>query len=348
MIRKALSFDDVLLVPNKFSGNSRSEIDLSTNVAGISLKIPIIAANMPSVCEVDMAVAVGKLGGLGIIHRMNSDFEQAIMVAEAKKQLGTLPVGAAIGIGSDWKERAAGLIDYGVDIICVDVAHAHQEQLEHVVRSFWQHFGSFPLIIGNIATLHAAKNISVSCGHHIGNRAKSMAFKVGIGGGSVCTTRIKTGCGVPTFQSVLDVCGDEENNYNVIADGGIKSSGDIVKALAAGANTVMLGSLLAGTDEAPGRVIKGRDGAKYKIYRGNASYGTKRQNGDAPVNIEGEETLVSYKGSVEKVINKLLDGIRSGLSYCGALSITELHDKKPEFVEITSSGYRESLPHGLL
>jgi IMP dehydrogenase len=331
----ALSFDDVLLQPQKSSGISRKLVSLETNIGSIFLKIPIIAANMPSVCETDMAVSLGKLGGLGIIHRMQSIESESCMVYEAKTKLGGRGyVGAAIGIGEDWLVRANELIKSGVDIICLDVAHGYQDSVCEIHEEFLEKFPECPLIVGNIATAEAAQAFS-----------DNAILKVGIGGGSVCTTRIKTGCGVPTFQSVIDVASSKK--CDIVADGGIKTSGDIVKSIAAGAKVVMLGNLLAGTDEAPGEIIKGIDGNKYKIYRGAASFGAKREFFGQAEYIEGEETLIPYRGPVEKVILKLCEGIRSGLSYCGSVSLNELQEKS-RFIRITSAGYKESIAHGLL
>lgn len=709
---EALCFDDVLLEPQYFDGNSRKKIDLSTEICGIKLKIPIIAANMPSVCDGIMAMTMAKLGGLGIVHRMQSIKEQADDVYRAKLAVGDLPVGAAIGIGSDSKARLDAVLESGADIICVDVAHGHQSLVKNLLSKLPHK--DVPCIVGNIATKEAALTINelaefslkVGVGggcfaagtrilmangtyksieeiqfgdrvinkygnpvfvkgkqltgfrkvisyknnifnkdtvctadhrHWVGdlsscskstirsrgykrllevkNRNKTSKFKwkkiqnsqndcllmprhinfelqdsfkislhkrcggnwrtgyqykedvvlnpsyelgyifglflgdgtakiseyknskrgsvhwcLGrhennfaqklnnciktifnkelkivttknmikcnfyykpfadflfsfgekenkhlppnllinnknylqglfdglidsdgttndprksfcntssilienmnvvhyllfgyfpnnekrkstIGGlknasvekvkqnfvsrsllkpdyrlidynqivkitsfnkksnleipvydievdcpthsfiannaivhNSVCTTRIQTGCGVPTLQSVIDVA---EGNRWIIADGGIKNSGDIVKSLAAGADAVMLGSLLAGTDEAPGEVIKGSRGGKYKIYRGAASYGAKKEFFSKAEYVEGEETLVPYKGSVEKIIKKLCEGIRSGFSYCGSHNLKELQNKAT-FIRISSSGMKESKPHGLL
>jgi len=334
----ALSFDDVLLKPQRFVGESRDKIDLSTNLGGVRLEIPIIAANMPSVCETDMAVAMGRMGGLGIIHRMQSIDSQVKMVLQTKNKILETegfdrPVGAAIGIGDDWMERAVKLFEAGVNIICLDVAHGHSDRVIKIIIEFKKNW-NMPLIAGNIATLLAATDLE---GADI--------LKVGVGGGSVCTTRIQTGCGIPTFQSVVN-CTLGPNNV-IIADGGIKNSGDIVKSLAAGANAVMLGSLLAGTDEAPGEVIKGTDGNKYKIYRGAASYGAKKEFFGKAEYVEGEETLVPYRGPVSKVIEKLCEGIRSGFSYNGVTNIQDLQ-RNAVFVKITNAGMKESKAHGLI
>jgi IMP dehydrogenase len=204
-----------------------------------------------------------------------------------------------------------------------------------------------PLIIGNIATADAAMNF----GQQISNiDHPRVALKVGVGGGSVCTTRIKTGFGLPTLQSVMDVyeaLQSLDSEISIIADGGLKSSGDIVKALAAGADAVMLGSLLAGTKEAPGDVIKDdKTGLKYKVYRGAASYGAKESFTGATEYVEGAERLIDYKGAVQKTVLSLTDGIRSALTYCGVDNLTDLCDEA-EFVRITEAGFKESMPHGI-
>lgn len=352
---QSLSFDDVLLSPKFFNGESRSQIDISTKIDKLELKIPIIAANMPSVCETDMAVKMGEMGGLGIIHRMQSIESQAEMVSEAKNKIAssgidTVNVGAAIGIGSDWEERAKTLIDAGANLICIDVAHGAQKNVLEVSKKFNIAFSNITLMVGNFANPESTVDILPFAN----------SIKVGVGGGSLCSTRTQTGCGSPTLQSVIDftrypkhsdkglyppplmLCKDKF----LIADGGIKTSGDIVKSLAAGACAVMLGSLLAGTAEAPGDVIKGPDGERYKIYRGSASYAAKKKHFGKADYIEGEETLVSYKGRVEKVVNRLCDGVRSGLSYCGSANLSELK-KNAEFIRISQAGFRESKPHGL-
>ncbi len=337
-LREALCFDDVLLIPKHFSEKSRSNISLKTNVAGINLDIPIISANMPSVCETDMAIAMANVGGLGIIHRMDTIFNQSIMVQKAKEQVGDLPIGAAIGIGDDWVDRTETLINAGADLICIDVAHGDQQKVFDVALQFKSEFG-LPLIVGNFATRDGCLRLTEKL--DIVGLCKNVALKVGVGGGSTCITRIQTGCGLPTLESLLDI-GDV--GVDLIADGGIKTSGDVVKSLSAGAHAVMLGGLLAGTDEAPGAVIRTNSGVKCKVYRGSASYAEKKQFFGKAEYIEGEEVLVEYKGPVKEIIERLCEGIRSGFSYCGSLSILELQ-MKAEFVKITPSGHKESLPH---
>lgn len=345
-LRKAYSFDDVMMVPRLSHMISRLDADLSTTVAGIPLKIPIIAANMSSVCEKDMAVALAQLGGIGIIHRMCSVEEQATMVQEVRYPYCVeapkmpLRVGFSIGIGDDWRDRMDACKEHA-DIVCLDIAHAHHTRVIELLDKYFGIYKDYPIIIGQVGTAQAVRDILRL--NSVNRHRDTIAIKTSIGGGSLCTTRIQTGFGVPTLQAVMDIAA-EEFGVSIIADGGIKGSGDIVKSLAAGANAVMLGNLLAGTDEAPGKIIKNQD-QLFKAYRGSASFGDKALRGEATRNVEGEETLVPYKGSVIRVINGLLDGIRSGFSYGGAATIGELQDAI-EFLEISVHGYHESLPHG--
>jgi IMP dehydrogenase len=329
---------------------SRSDVDLSTTVAGIKLGIPIIAANMSSVCGSDMAIALGRIGGLGIIHRMCSVDKEREMVRQvyaAESSPGStrkqLPVGFSFGVAPDWRDRIEACRQYA-QLACLDVAHADSNRVLDLLGSYFADFKEYPLIIGNIATADAARRLMDA----IPKRFYGVtALKVGVGGGSLCTTRIKTGFGMPTLQSVADVREVTSGAPDIIADGGIASSGDIVKSLVAGANAVMLGSLLAGTEEAPGELIRGEHGTLMKQYRGSASFSDKQRRGEATRNIEGESTLVPYRGKVADVISDLLDGMRSGLSYGGSSTIQELQEHVG-FVEITAHGYRESLPHGTL
>jgi IMP dehydrogenase len=350
-IRRALSFKDVLLVPRHTEVFSRSDVDLSTKIAGLKLDIPIIAANMSSVCEAEMATALGHIGGLGIIHRMCSVDEEREMVRQVSAGETRSPgherkppqVGFSIGVGPDWKDRMEACWQYA-QIACLDVAHADSNRVLELLQSYFTDFRDYPLIIGNIATAEAAGRLRDAVPKRYYG---TTALKVGIGGGSLCTTQIKTGFGVPTLQSVADVRQVTSGTPDIIADGGISSSGDIVKSLAAGADAVMLGNLLAGTEEAHGELIRGEHGILMKQYRGSASFSDKQKRGEATRNVEGESTLVPYRGKVAHVIADLLDGIRSGLSYGGSSNIRELQDNV-EFAEITTHGYRESLPHAKL
>ena len=336
IIKKALSFDDVMMVPKFSAIHSRNDVDLTTFVAGVELKIPIIAANMSSICESEMSKALADVGGLGIIHRMCSISSQQKML----KEISNKQVGFSIGIGNDWKERMDACKN-DASVVALDVAHGHHLRVTQLLKEYFKLYGGYPIIIGQVATPQAVADLLYVIPIEYRN---TVAFKASIGGGSLCTTRIKTGFGIPTFQSILDITAQHPWTC-LISDGGIKSSGDIVKSIAAGANAVMLGNLLAGSDETPGKVIQGRDNKKYKIYRGSASFGDKVDRGEETRNIEGEETLVPYKGKVKKIISNLLEGIKSGFSYGGAKNISQLQIGT-QFIEISSSGYAESLPHG--
>ena len=327
-----------MLVPRYSRMNSRADADLSTSVAGVPLRIPIISANMSSVTEDTMGIAMGQLGGLGIIHRMCSVDRQLNLVKTVHEA--GCQVGFSIGVGPDWRDRMEACRRFA-SIVCLDVAHGHHFRVATLLKEYFRNYGDYPIIIGQIATAEAAGMFIEDIPHDF---RRTVAFKASIGGGSLCTTRIMTGYGIPTLQAIADISEAHGHAISIIGDGGIKNSGDIVKSLAAGADAVMLGNLLAGTDEAPGNIIKSKD-QLYKVYRGSASFGDKALRGEETRNVEGDESLVPYKGSVTRVIASLLDGVRSGFSYGGAPSIPELQ-AHAEFVEITTHGFAESLAHG--
>ncbi len=336
-MKKAVSFDDVLLVPRFSQLNSRSEANLSTSISGIDLKIPIIASPMSSVCESEMAIALGKLGGLGIIHRFCSIDDQLQMVQEVHRN--HLLCGFAVGIGEDWQDRVEACKKYG-SIICIDVAHGHHQRVANLLKNeYYPYYKDYPIIISQLATEESAKFFIDEVIPK--EYQTTTTLRLGIGSGSLCSTRITTGFGLPTLQSILEVMPVSEN-VSIIADGGIKNSGDIVKSLVAGADAVMLGSLLAGTHESPGSIVKQNE-QLFKHYRGSASLSDKVLRGELAKNIEGADTLVPYKGSVKQVIQNLLEGICSGFSYGGSKTLSEL--RSVEMVEISQAGYRESLPH---
>jgi IMP dehydrogenase len=271
------------------------------------------------------------------------DFQYSLNKKASRDKKGRLLVGAAIGIRGDYLERAEELVKAGVDVLCIDVAHGHLEKCLKAVIEVKKKFPEIPLIAGNIATKEGAEDLK---------RAGADIIKVGIGPGSACTTRIVAGVGVPQITAIMEAR-KGAGETPIIADGGCKNSGDIVKALAAGANAVMLGSLLAGTDEAPGKVFQ-LNGRKVKLFRGMASamaYQTKKEKtkeeSDYEPTAEGVNYgFVDYKGSVNEILANLEKGIRSGFSYCGALNLEELW-KNAEFVKITERGYREGLPHSI-
>lgn len=266
----------------------------------------------------------------------------------SKDRKGRLLAGAAVGVKGDYLERTEALLEAGADTIVVDIAHGHSENAISTVRMIKKAFPNCELVAGNVATGDGARDLI---------KAGVDAVKVGVGSGSICITRVVTGSGVPQLTAVFDsVRVARDYDVPVISDGGIRTSGDVTKALAAGASSVMVGSLFGGTDESPGKTLI-KNGKKYKMYRGMASFyaslGRKyREEGPQVVDSddlndfvpEGVEAMVSYKGSVVEIIRQLAGGLRSGLSYCGAKTIPEMQ-KNAEFIKITSAGYIESQPH---
>jgi IMP dehydrogenase len=333
-MEQALSFDDVLLIPQYSEIASRSEIDTHQALVNVGdFSLPIISSPMDTITESSMAISMHEEGGLGIIHRYNSMEEQADLVYDASME-GMYNVGAAIGISEGFIDRACAVYDAGARILCIDVAHGHHVRVRYALNVLRQTFGSsVHLMAGNIATL-AGFDALADWG--------ADSIRVGIGGGSICSTRLQTGHGIPTFQSILD-CSRSAKNVSLIADGGIRTSGDIVKALAAGADFVMLGSLLAGTYETPGEILHTKGGKK-KVYRGMASKEAQTAWRGSVSSIEGVSHVVSYTGPVEDILSELAIGIRSGLSYAGARNMPEFQAKS-QFLRQTNAGQVESLTH---
>lgn len=344
-IQEYLTYDDVLLLPN-YSEITPSKTDVSSYLTTeIPLKIPLVAAPMDTVCEEDMARVLGKIGAYGIIHR-NLSIENQAKQVETLLDSG-IEVGAAIGIGADFEDRIAALIKVGVKELCIDSAHGHTKHVIEATKTIKQTHPNIQVISGNVATYEGAKALF---------EAGADAVKVGMGPGSICTTRVISGMGVPQLTAVVEgVRAAEEFKRPIIADGGIRTSGDIVKALAAGASSVMLGSLLAGTDEAPGKIVK-KDGITYKPYRGMGSeaamkhgsatrYGQNRD--DKQLITEGVEGLVPSRGPVEEHVYQLIGGLRAGMAYLGAATIKELQ-MKATFIKITQASLTESHPHSLI
>jgi len=336
MIRRGLTFDDVLLQPNYNHFSSRSAVSTEASLGPYLFKVPIIAANMDTICGAVMARKMWELGCLGILHRFISieenvnEYKKATQSQDNKYPI----VGVSVGV-NEGLDRAEALYNAGATLFCVDVAHGHSRLTGKMIKAVREKFKkNIYIIAGNVATAAGADYLA-SCG--------ADAIKVGIGPGSVCTTRLKTGFGVPQITAIMDC---SRTGRPVIADGGIRFPGDVVKALAAGATMVMVGGLLAGTDETPGEEIW--DGPNnYKIFRGMASVEAHRDYyGDLPEwkTAEGISIKVPCKGPVEKVIRDLIGGLRSGLTYCGAKNIQELQ-QKAEFIEITPAAYNEGLPH---
>jgi len=338
-MRKTYSFDDVLLVPQYSDIKSRSEVDLACKLDNnITLELPIISSPMDTVTETKMAAAMADLGGLGIIHRYNTIEEQCLLAKAAGKAGGV--IGAAIGTNEDFESRATALWDSGVRVLCLDVAHGHHVMVKNTLEALKSIFGEdMHLMAGNVATLKAFDDLA-SWG--------ADSIRVGVGGGSICSTRLVTGHGIPTLQSIMDVS-YTEHNAKIIADGGFKKTGDIVKALAAGADFVMLGSMLAGTDETPGEIFYTKNRPEwlhegYKIYRGMASEDAQYDWRGRSSTPEGVSTTISCKGPLSGVMKNIAGGIRSGLSYTGARNIIDLQNHA-EFVTQTQAGQGESSTH---
>ena len=331
MFKQALSFDDILLVPQTSDIKSRSEVDLSRKIGKIQFSLPIISSPMDTVTESEMAGIMYERGGLGIIHRYNTIQEQCVLVKDSQLRV----VGAAVGASGDFEERGWALYDAGVRAICIDIAHGHHCLMKNALQTLKQNFGDdVAIIAGNVATPEAYRDLA---------EWGADAIRVGIGGGSICSTRVQTGHGMPTFQSVYD-CAQTDCDVPIIADGGIKSAGDIVKALAAGADFVMLGSLLAGTDESPGESFLSVDGKQYKVYRGMASVEAQKDWRGEARSLEGVSTTIPHKGSVLNILDNLRQNIRSGLSYSGCRNITDFQSTA-QFIQQTTAGLVESRTH---
>ncbi len=332
-IQNPMCFDDILLVPQESPVSSRKDVDLSTEIGRARLRIPVISAPMDTVTEVSMAVAMAEAGGLGIIHRYMSTAKQCSAVHTAWEYHGCT-VGAAVGATDDYLERAIQLVASGASLILVDTANGHSNYAIDAVGKLRAELGQdIHIMAGNVATREGYIRLGL---------AGADSVRVGIGGGSVCTTREVSGHGLPTLASIMD-CSDAREYYGgpaIIADGGIKTSGDAVKAFAAGAQAVMLGSLLAGTDESPGEVINGR-----KQFRGMASNSAQQAWRNSTGGAEGITTTAPYRGTVSDVLADFCRGIQSGCSYSGVNKLVDLCDTA-RFVRVTGRTVSESRPHG--
>ena len=362
--KKGYTFDDVLLIPAA-SDVLPNDVDLSVQLAdNLKLNVPFLSAGMDTVTESKMAIALAKLGGLGVIHKNLSIEAQAGEVAKVKavKKTDATPkaaiddqdrllVAAAVGVSSDTFDRASALLKAGADAIVIDTAHGHSAGVLRKIAQIRDHYPDTTLIAGNVATAAGTEALF---------QAGVDVVKVGIGPGSICTTRVVAGVGVPQLTAVYDAASVARKwGKPIIADGGIQYSGDIAKALAAGGTAVMLGSVLAGTEEAPGDVYE-QNGKKYKSYRGMGSVaamsqqhgssdryfqgGVNEANKLVPEGIEGE---VEYKGSINDIVFQMIGGLRSGMGYTGSATIKDMNDNA-QFVEISNAGLRESHPHDII
>ena len=331
-----LALDDVLLVPQYSTVRSRSDIDLGQNLdSNIKLNIPIISSPMDTVTETEMACAMSAAGGLGVLHRYKLLMDHAEMAFHCHER-GVKNIAAAIGVTGDYLIRAEALVNIGkANILCLDIAHGHHVLMERALKSLKDIYGeSVHLMAGNIATLEGFNDLA---------DWGADSIRCGIGGGSICTTRIQTGHGVPGLATIFE-CAKSDRDAKIIADGGIKNSGDIVKALAAGADFVLLGSLLSGTGEAPGEAFVGPSGGLLKDYRGMASAAAQNNWRGKIASHEGVVSTVPYKGTVKEVLGELERGIRSGLSYSGASNLKQLRINSL-FIKQSDAGRYESSAH---
>lgn len=359
-IEMALAFDDVLLVPH-YSEVLPKQACLKTQLTpNIRLEVPFLSAAMDTVTDANLAAEIAQQGGLGIIHKNNTIQGQADAVAAVKAQSaktaqatqntqGQLHVGAAVGIGDSQPERADALIQAGADVLVVDTAHGHTAGVLAMVRSLRRQYPQMSLIAGNVATAEATYALL---------EAGADVVKVGIGPGSICTTRLVAGVGIPQLSAIMRcVEAARSRNAQIIADGGIRVSGDIVKALAAGASAVMMGGLFAGTDEAPGTLTE-ENGRKFKHYRGMGSIDAMQAGSadryfqdakEQPKKLvaEGVSGKVPAKGPLAGVFHQLAGGLRSGMGYLGAADLKSLYENA-QFVQMSAAGMRESAVHDVL
>ncbi|PJD92435.1 MAG: guanosine monophosphate reductase [Legionella sp.] len=335
MAPHAITFDDVLLIPAYNHHESRRIVDttVSDRLQKLTLALPIMSSNMDTITESKMANFMHEKGGIGVLHRFLSIEDN---VKEFKACKG--PTFISVGCSQAELERAAALRDAGADYFCVDVAHAHAKYVGKTLKNLRSLLGSRCIMAGNVAT-YAGADYLASCGADI--------IKAGIGGGSVCSTRIKTGFGIPMLTCIQDCA---RSDRSIVADGGLKTPGDIVKALAFGADFVMIGGMLAGTEPTPGEVITQADGTRVKRYRGMASREAQEQflgQMHEWKTAEGVATEVPYRENADWVIADIVGGLRSGLTYAGANTVSELQ-RKLNYIEVTQAGRIESLPHKLM
>jgi len=367
IINETLTFDDVQILPEYSSIRTRDSVCLKTRFTKqYQIEIPYVASCMPDVCEVDMACAMWHAGGVGVIHRFMTIDDQSRMVESVwkhiKDELSRWPnrkqdrhfdpislrkdypvVAAAIGAVDDYFSRAVSLLMSGANVLMLDVAHGHHENVKVAMGELikLRNEYSFDIIAGTIATSQAALDL-IDWG--------ADALRVGVGGGSACETRIRTGIGVPQLQSVMDVA-EAADTYDIpiVSDGGIRYPGDVAKAIVAGAETVMMGNLFAGCDESPGmELVTGKwpDIKKQRIYKGAASASQKLGYNGAVSYVEGATKIIDARGPVSEMIKSLEEGLRSSLSYVGAEDI-EQFQSKARFIRITNAGMIEAHPHML-
>ena len=346
-MKKYLTYDDVNIVPKYSELESRGDIGLTTRFTkNTELKIPIVSSPMDTVTEYDMAYEMKERGGVGVVHRFMTIEEQAEIMEKlcylpgAKHILikDNLPRCAAVGVTEDYLERARELVWKGCNVILIDVAHGHHKLVGEAIEEIKKDISNIEVVAGSIATGDGAKFLC---------EKGADAIRVGVGNGSLCETRIRTGVGLPQVSALLD-CVTVADSYDVpiIADGGIRNVGDVCKGLGCGADTIMVGSLLSGTKESPGSIEKKGQWPNeqlFKKYRGSASLDSKSDRGEEK-NVEGNHKVIPYKGKASRILHDIRDGINSACSYVGASNISEYHSKV-ELIEVTRAGNIEGKPY---
>jgi IMP dehydrogenase len=335
-MKKALTYDDINIVPKYSEVEHRDKIDISTQFTKkIKLDLPIVSSPMDTITELDMVIELDMLGGMGIIHRFMSIEKQSNMTNTLYTY--NVKFGAAIGVTGDWFERAQELVKNGCNVLLIDVAHGHHKLVGEAIERI-KNIQGVEVVAGSVATREAVQYLC---------EKGADAIRVGIGNGSLCETRIRTGVGIPQVTALLDcVAVADTFGCPTIADGGVRNIGDVCKGLACGTDTVMLGSLLSGTKETPGTIEKIGEWPNeqlYKKYRGSASLDSKKSRGDNK-NVEGNHKVIPYKGKVKRIIGDIQEGISSAFSYVGANNISEYHSKV-ELIEVTRAGQVEASPH---
>lgn len=338
-MREALCFDDILLVPKHSTVQSRHDVKLTMFIGSgkrtVSLYTPVIAAPMDTVCDTEMCKAMAVRGGLGILHRFMTYEEQ---LEKAKKLVQeSYGFGVAIASNNGFLDHAKKLYDLGVRMLLVDTANGHSDYAINAVKKLRSEFDDVHIMAGNVATYDGFRRLA---------EVGADSIRVGIGGGSACTTRIVSGHGVPTAGSISEIAEQNEYDCSIIADGGIRNSGDMVKAFALGADAVMVGSMLAGTDESPGEMFES-NGVLVKHFRGMASSNAQIDFSGKLSVAEGVSTTIPYKGSVNQIIDQIRGGLGSGCSYSGVHSLEDLYDFS-EAIRVSPLSINESKPHALV
>lgn len=337
-IGKALCFDDILLVPQKSEISSRHDVDLSMSIGynkrKIELSLPVISAPMDTVTDVDMCIAMSNAGGLGVLHRYMS-YQDQILKSQIMIEKG-IKFGVALASNNGYLAQADRLYNIGVKTFLIDTANGHGSYAVKAVSQIRNTFKNVHIMAGNVATRDGFLRLA---------EAGADSVRVGIGGGSACTTRLVSGHGIPTLQSIMDVA-ETYQECSIIADGGIRTSGDMVKAFAAGADAVMIGSMLAGTDEAPGEILTDHNGREVKSFRGMASASAQKDAIGSVSVAEGISTTVPYKGSSTHILDQIRGGLGSGCSYTGIQNLSDIYEFA-EYYTVSSLSMNESIPHAL-